>query len=477
MKRLVVLFLFFQLIGFSQEIPKDSSFIKHTFLETGGLVSYYFWEEDSLGYIINSKVDKPYLKNYQILFHDRWKTKSDVNSEQLQRIINAFAHDVSGEKERSHFEFKDSIHKEKYTVGLKRVIAEQSESVFFIRNNSSWKSSLGKKVTYFSIDKNNRLKYIKSSDSVILEKLNVKSMANGQYVVFSYLKNNDEIKEQQIFSYQGEDVTTFFKENKTMQADRFMVFINGYRGPTREKDETDHLVISKDRYRYWFKIDDRFIETLKPSKAYYLDGSMSIKTSNHRSMLNFIKSFALSTYVFRKKKARDNYKRLNTEQNLAGFERRIDYGKIGGEALLTALCNSPACQKTIDTIDIVCHSMGYAYTLGMIESLKGKVVFGKIYILAPENACQEGADWSQFEQVWQYGSNLGEKDADPLWEQDGIAPQCAVKGIETLDPTKGGRAFFPKDWKRKNFVDSHMLYNFDWIFEQITKGQVGFIGK
>jgi hypothetical protein len=79
--------------------------------------------------------------------------------------------------------------------------------------------------------------------------------------------------------------------------------------------------------------------------------------------------------------------------------------------------------------------------------------------------------------VWQYGSNLGQPDADPVWEQDGIAPQCPVKGIETLDKQKAGRIFFPKDWKRKNFIDSHMLYNYDWMFECIVKGQPGYIEK
>jgi hypothetical protein len=32
---------------------------------------------------------------------------------------------------------------------------------------------------------------------------------------------------------------------------------------------------------------------------------------------------------------------------------------------------------------IVCHSMGYAYALGMLEVLKGKVSFGRLYIIAP----------------------------------------------------------------------------------------------
>ena len=148
-------------------------------------------------------------------------------------------------------------------------------------------------------------------------------------------------------------------------------------------------------------------------------------------------------------------------------------GRIAGKALLEALCNSPACQQTIDTIDIVCHSMGYAYALGLIEEIKNKVTFGKIYILAPENASADNVDWNLFEEVWQYGSNSD----DPLWEQDGIAPQTAVKGIENLHADKGGRLYFPVDWPLKNFIDSHQLYNYDWIFKRINKGEKGYISR
>ncbi len=45
--------------------------------------------------------------------------------------------------------------------------------------------------------------------------------------------------------------------------------------------------------------------------------------------------------------------------------------------------------------------------------------------------------------MWQYGSNLGMPGEDDMWEQDGIAPQCPVNGIET-DPQKGERVEIPK---------------------------------
>ena len=43
-----------------------STKIHHTFIKTGALVSYYFWEEDSLGFILNNEVKQPYLQNYII---------------------------------------------------------------------------------------------------------------------------------------------------------------------------------------------------------------------------------------------------------------------------------------------------------------------------------------------------------------------------------------------------------------------------
>ena len=73
-------------------------------------------------------------------------------------------------------------------------------------------------------------------------------------------------------------------------------------------------------------------------------------------------------------------------------------------------------------------------------------------IIAPENACGGGVDWSIFREVWQYGSNLGQADEDLSWDQDGVAPQCVVTGIETKYPnTKTGRVFIPKSVTTKSF--------------------------
>lgn len=117
--------------------------------------------------------------------------------------------------------------------------------------------------------------------------------------------------------------------------------------------------------------------------------------------------------------------------------------------------------------------LGYAYALGFLEALRGQVVFGKIYIIAAENACADGMDWSQFEEVWQYGSNLDQEDADPVWQQDGIAPQCEVKNIKSAKV--GGRVFLPSYIRKKDFVNSHMLKQYHWIIKKLEPGDLGYI--
>ena len=121
--------------------------------------------------------------------------------------------------------------------------------------------------------------------------------------------------------------------------------------------------------------------------------------------------------------------------------------------------------------------MGYAYALGITDALKGKVPFGRFYVIAPENACSGEIDLDAFEEVWQYGSNLGEPGEDPIHQQDGVAPQCAVRGLPELDRQnieKGGRIFIP-DSEPKGFLQSHSIENYKWIFSKTPKGKKGYV--
>ena len=472
---------------FSDSINKSDTLkskqIPHTFLPVGALVSYYFWEEDSLGYIVNNKVEKPFLQNYYIEKQLIDKPKDTVDVAKLSTMINLFAHEIfnkhTSQIEKKHTELLINSKKQRIYFPLIRNEALDKGSMLYIKQRNEWISKKRKSVIYFNISSDQKMKYYYSSDTIVLYKHKVSVPSNGQYIVFTYFKSPKKIDYQEVYTYSGENVTDFFihANEYEMQPQRVIVFANGYRGPTRDKDETDHLVTQKDRYYYWFKIDNQFIDRLKPSASYYIDGSMGIYTSNHRTMAGFAVSMFRSSFVLRKRRTKKNFKSLNTQSNIEGFEIRKEKGRIAGKAFLSALCNSPVCQGTIDTVDIVCHSMGYAYSLGFIEEIKDKVIFGNMYVLAPENACVDSVDWKMFQHVWQYGSNLDQKNPDPVWEQDGIAPQCQVKGLECLPQDRAGRAFIPKNWPRKNFVDSHQLYNFDWIFECITLGDPGFITR
>jgi hypothetical protein len=375
--------------------------------EVTGFVHYSVWEEDTLGNVISGKKEVLFQHNYSMDIRS-FKNQQLVSIEQMKRLVFEFVSIPRTSTLHQSKSWKDSLTKQRIRVQFSRKTEEKRMLLSIVKRNGIW----------------------------------------------SVFKQDFPMKEATIRQI----------------SKRVLIFINGYRHYKDEKNETDNLVTSKDRYHYWYKLDDRFIDTLKPSQYYYLDGSMSVKTSNHRSFIRFAKSWYLSNHLLNRKKGKQKFNRLNQQPNPEGFIYRKNKGRIGGKTLEMLLSN-----QVKDTLDIVCHSMGYAYALGIIESLTDKLVFGNIYILSPENASQDGADWSKFLQVWQYGSNLDQPNPDPLWEQDGIAPQCKVKGL--YFDQNHGRAFMPRIWPKKNFIDSHMPYNYDWIFDRIKKGESGYIER
>ncbi len=386
----------------------NAQFFNKKIGEVTGLVKFAVWEEDTNGTVIQGSKQVLFQHNYSVDLV-QIKNPQSISVEEFKQKMFQFVSTPKTVVKLAKISWKDSVTGAKKKIILHRKTEEQALQLSFIKRNGNW---------------------------------------------------------------------LIFKENISIVGDtilpipkRVLLFVNGYRGYEREENESDNLVTSKDRYHYWYKLDDRFIDTLKPTESYYLDGSLSVKTSNHRNTIRFVKSFYLAKHFVSKGDSLKNYRsRLNVDPNPKGFYYRKEKGRIGGKALLLKLH-----QQQKDTIDIVCHSMGYAYALGMIEVLKDHVVFGNMYILSPENGGQDGADWTQFQQAWQYGSNLDQPNPDPIWEQDGIAPQCEVKGM--IYDSKHGRAFIPKTWAKKNFVDSHMPYNYDWIFERIKKGEAGYIER
>ena len=76
--------------------------------------------------------------------------------------------------------------------------------------------------------------------------------------------------------------------------------------------------------------------------------------------------------------------RLNMSPNQEGFNKRRMNGQKAGAEFLASLSKS-ATEESIP-VDIIAHSMGYAYALGMADVLKDKIPLGCFYIIAPENA-------------------------------------------------------------------------------------------
>jgi hypothetical protein len=176
----------------------------------------------------------------------------------------------------------------------------------------------------------------------------------------------------------------------------------------------------------------------------------------HKSKSRFIKAYLFSRFCFISRKSRWV---LNDNINASGFMERFEHGKIAGKNFIDAHYRV----GIKDTIDIVSHSMGYAYSLGFVEEIKDKCIFGKMLAFAPESANFMGADWSLFQEVWQYGSNMDQPHSDIICLQDGIAPQTQINGLENMMPNKGGRVFLPEIAKR-GFVKSHHLYFYTWFY-------------
>jgi hypothetical protein len=253
------------------------------------------------------------------------------------------------------------------------------------------------------------------------------------------------------------------------------------------------LVTTNDRFNYWSEsgFGKSMITRLNAEgKTFYIDGSFRITTSNHLDAPTFLASAgAIETKYLSYQSGLDtdpytSCSLLNDTPNVGGFNQRKAQGQIAGKAFLAKIKTDPRSVGVKDTIDIVAHSMGYAYAVGFIEQIKNEVHLGRFYIFAPENACSGGNDWSEFEEVWQYGANNNEEDEDPAnyltldgtrdpyWWQDGIAPQCAVRDIEPLPQgVIGGRVYIPKTFQPKGFNASHYIKNYMWVFTYITNPQ------
>lgn len=470
MKLAVVLFAIFSLTVLSA-FGQDKAIHRPKFQTKISLVYYYFWEENEDGAIVKSRTYAPFSLNRVVLIDTLKSSKKCTLSDTsfMKQVL------VIGRSYKLKDKFTKKLHGNKSV--FRCVYPTEPQTVIYIKRNGKWRSYNGGLVLNF-VSFEDKLSFVSSGSNLHLNHQDNVLIKNSTYRMVSYfLRDNaggprQSPAFQHVFAYSGEELSNEIIQKHQPEAQRYLVFVNGYRGPRYDKQESRNEVYMNDRTNYWFKIDDRFIKRLHPDTSFYLDGSFPVKTSNHHSKLGFGWSYLRSVHS---RISNKKYQRLNLVSNPEGFDYRYSRGVLVGKAFLNEIRNTPNSYLVKDTIDIVCHSMGYAYTLGLLETLKGQVVFGKLYLLAPENAGYKGMDWNQFEQVWQYGSNLGQKDADPLCFQDGVAPQATVWGINKQQSNHVGRVCSPYNWPNKHFVHSHMVYSYDWIFDRIQKGQPGYI--
>jgi hypothetical protein len=441
---------------------------------TIGLTSYYFWEEDSLGIIRNGIVEKPYLQNFNVIIGRELRDKEQQTKlKHVVRGIADFVEDNSNRQRRSrNFKTNDSL-----KFPFFRTPSEESGSILYIRHGGKWIFKIRKNVVYFEYDENNQLRFKSAKDSIVLPTLDVNIPTHGQYTVFSYWAKDPttgqrSITKQEIWNYTGENVTPFFTSSNLPEPRRILVFSNGYRGVTKNWDPTDNLITTFDRYWYWQSFDDTLLSRFKPDEKWYINGSMGVSTSTHRSMGGFGVSYLAAKCFPWTKKSKIL---LNQKENAIGFEKRKQQGRIAGKAFIQQRSTLPSMNNNIDTLDLVCHSMGYAYALGFIEEVKSYVVFGRFIIISPEGANTDNPDWSLFKSAWQYGSAFN--DGSPVSEQDGVAPQCLVKDIDKYDPCCYGKITIPKDWSKKGFRESHEMPHIRWIFEAIPYDSPAYIRR
>ncbi len=153
---------------------------------------------------------------------------------------------------------------------------------------------------------------------------------------------------------------------------------------------------------------------------------------------------------------------INTAMDDAGFDRRLEDGKKAGADLIRKINNGQILFYKDSKIDVVAHSMGFAFALGMIEELqRNGYLIGWVYAIAPENP---GAGYvpDAIEGIWQYGS----QDNDSFYKQDGIAPQVAIPGIRDNQ-----RVAIDKD-APQDFFNSHRIANYGWVFKLNKEGNV-----
>jgi len=393
-----------------------------------------------------------------------------------------------------------------------RLLAEKRlESEILVSHNETTELRQRDPVLYFEAllnekGKTETLRLIDSKKTLNVDGIPKSVKALNHYFVIRYKNSDGTLKKEEVYNFGGVRITQNLTAKDPVK--RILVFVNGYRPTSLGSDFQEHFsdiqknglefpnsqnhVYSFDRYNYWNpwnQMDQRFVQHFMPTDTYYADGHFSVTTSNYRSLINF--TTTSSKYPKRCEQGKKHHcyrvssvssrflgtsrkktlSMINYRSNRSGFNQRRENGRVAGRNLYHALNELPNRSKN-DTVYIVAHSMGYAYALGIIDELRGKINFGSLIIIAPENAGAGKVNAAEWQEIWQYGSRrkTGKDDAPCL--QDGVAPQVLAKGL-----SYSKRVFIPgKYYKRKGFFDSHFIGYYTWIFD-IPEKQKGHLKK
>ncbi len=263
----------------------------------------------------------------------------------------------------------------------------------------------------------------------------------------------------------------------------------GWEHPTKTAEES--INTCNDFYEggnYWNKVGNQFIEAINNENIVYVDGHHGIHSANHLDMAAFGASLTSCSNL-----AKCATCVLNKTPNPSGFEERYKLGKAAAIKLWdnivankVRVARNPNDGKISGKIDIVAHSMGYAFAKGMADELSkpdpnnstkkhyltdGNKL-GYFYVIAPENAIGHATSTqplyrlnvNNFDGVWQYGSNFLPTDqgGEKACHQDGVAPQIGINGLETAF-----NVFIPQTKQNKSirkFNEAHYVINYGWIF-------------
>ncbi len=373
------------------------------------------------------------------------------------------------------------------------------QSQIYIKTQKHYLVQKGEKVLYFNQISPTKMKFYRSSNTLRLKGKKIKLNASTHYIVIRNKNKQGEIVSERIFNHLGIEITHHLLQKDPIK--RILVFVNGYRPVSISNDfeknmddikqkgleypNSENHLFNFDRYSYWrpwSEIDLLFQARLNADNIWYADGHHSVATSNHRSILNF----STNSVIYPKpcknlnkhhckfsenatKQKVNSYELLATKSNVDGFALRKKNGEIAGKNLKQILNELPNQSKN-DTLFIVAHSMGFAYSLGILNELRGKINFGGFYIIAPENAEAGKVKVSEWKDIVHYGCNLSAKNKAPACLQDGIAPQSNIQGLSSKE-----HVYFPMVLqKRMGYLGSHFIGNYLWTLD-IPKDKPGHI--